>query len=98
MLKALCIALVGRAFWADRVTYWTELHHACLAPRTRGMCVIKQQLVQRGDTVVDVGANIGRITHALARAVGPAGRVHAFEPTPMARRILEALVRIKRLR
>ncbi|MFA7331300.1 MAG: FkbM family methyltransferase [Candidatus Delongbacteria bacterium] len=98
MLKDLCIRLVGRAFWADRVTFWTELHHALLPPRTRGMRIITGQLVRRGDTVLDVGANIGRITHALARAVGPAGRVHAFEPTPMARRVLEALVKLRRLR
>jgi FkbM family methyltransferase len=36
-----------------------------------------------GDTVLDVGANIG--THALgfARMVGPQGRVLAFEPQPL---------------
>jgi FkbM family methyltransferase len=30
--------------------------------------------------VVDIGANIGTHTIALARAVGPQGRIHAFEP------------------
>ncbi len=33
-----------------------------------------------GDIVVEAGANIGPITVPLARAVGPAGRVFAFEP------------------
>ncbi len=37
-------------------------------------------LVGPGDVVVDVGANIGWHTLALARAVGPGGRVYAFEP------------------
>ena len=33
-----------------------------------------------GDTVLDVGANVGTVALALARAVGPTGRVLAFEP------------------
>ena len=33
-----------------------------------------------GDTVIDVGAHIGLYTLEAARAVGPAGRVLAFEP------------------
>lgn len=38
--------------------------------------------VRPGDTVVDVGANVGCFTALLAQAVGPAGRVHAIEPEP----------------
>ena len=37
-------------------------------------------IVQRGRTVLDVGANIGAHTVDLSRLVGPAGIVHAFEP------------------
>jgi FkbM family methyltransferase len=38
------------------------------------------QFVGAGDTVVDVGANIGTHTVAFANLVGPGGVVHAFEP------------------
>jgi len=38
------------------------------------------QLCGPGDTVFDVGANIGAHTLALARMVGPRGFVYAFEP------------------
>jgi FkbM family methyltransferase len=35
-----------------------------------------------GMTVVDVGANVGYYTLLASRAVGPTGRVYAFEPEP----------------
>jgi FkbM family methyltransferase len=43
-----------------------------------------QKLVKHDDVVFDVGANIGAHTLGLARSVGPAGRVFAFEPTDFA--------------
>jgi FkbM family methyltransferase len=38
--------------------------------------------VRPGDTVLDLGANYGYYTYPLSRAVGPSGRVYAFEPVP----------------
>ena len=38
------------------------------------------QLVRPGMVVLDIGANIGAHTLVLSQAVGPAGRVLAFEP------------------
>ena len=42
-----------------------------------------------GDHFVDCGANIGYFTFAAVKAVGPAGRVDAFEPDPVNRARLE---------
>jgi FkbM family methyltransferase len=41
-------------------------------------------LIAPGDVVFDIGANIGAHTLQLAKRVGPAGRVYAFEPTQYA--------------
>jgi FkbM family methyltransferase len=38
--------------------------------------------IRPGDTVIDVGANIGIYTMLAAELVGPSGHVHAFEPDP----------------
>lgn len=40
------------------------------------------RLTDPGETVCDVGANIGYITSIMARRVGPRGAVWAFEPHP----------------
>ncbi|MEE8409069.1 MAG: FkbM family methyltransferase [Myxococcota bacterium] len=47
-----------------------------------------RRLVNPGDTVLDIGANIGAHTLPLAHRVGPRGRVVAFEPTEFAFRKL----------
>lgn len=43
---------------------------------------ICSRLIRPGDTVLDIGANIGMITVAMAKLVGSEGRVHSFEPNP----------------
>jgi FkbM family methyltransferase len=41
-----------------------------------------RRLVRPGDVCLDIGANDGWYTTLFAQLVGPAGRVHAFEPAP----------------
>lgn len=48
------------------------------------------RLIEPGAVVVDGGAHVGVYTQALARAVGPKGRVLAFEPNPALHPLLAA--------
>jgi len=48
-----------------------------------------RRFVRPGQTVIDVGANLGAYTICLARAVGPTGKVLAFEPLTDVFRLLQ---------
>jgi len=56
------------------------------------MAVLKA-LLRNGDFVADVGANVGVYTNELSLAVGPHGRVYAFEPVRENYDILTTLLR-----
>lgn len=52
--------------------------------------------IRAGDTAVDIGANVGYHTLAIASAVGPNGQVHAFEANPDVMHLLQATMVINR--
>ena len=54
------------------------------------------RLLRPGDTVIDVGANIGHLTLAAAHLVGQTGRVHSFEVHPRIVEYLRANVALNR--
>jgi FkbM family methyltransferase len=41
-----------------------------------------RKILRPGDTALDIGANLGVVTLVMAKAVGPRGTVHSFEPNP----------------
>jgi FkbM family methyltransferase len=41
---------------------------------------LMMELLQPGNTVIDVGTNVGTVALALARRVGSTGQIYAFEP------------------
>ena len=43
---------------------------------------ICKQIVNKGDTVIDIGANIGQVSVLLSKLVGSEGKVYSFEPNP----------------
>lgn len=61
--------------------YYVENHHL------QWMCA----RMKKGDVVADVGASGGLLAAAMARTVGPAGRVFAFEPANRAFRLLQRM-------
>jgi FkbM family methyltransferase len=65
-----------------------------LEPGTRR---VLQALIQPGMTVADIGANVGLLTLACARATGPTGKVYAFEPEARSREQLVKMLQLNGL-
>jgi FkbM family methyltransferase len=53
-----------------------------------------ENLIRRGDIVIDAGANLGYVTSLAARLTGPSGSVHAFEPNPKNVGVIEYHVKL----
>ena len=71
--------------YVGRVVYFS----GDLDPKITWQC---RRLVRPGDTVLDIGANVGLVTMILSRLVGSAGAVHAFEPNPILHRMLDQTI------
>lgn len=52
-----------------------------------------RECLEPGDTVIDVGASFGYYTTLGSALVGPSGKVFAFEPSPVAGRVIEEAIR-----
>ncbi|MGV6859080.1 MAG: FkbM family methyltransferase [bacterium] len=79
----------------DRYTQWVDLHdryvsHGCINndwEPSESQYFIEH--LGAGDTVLDIGANIGWFSLLAAKTIGPAGKVHAFEPRPETAKMLK---------
>ena len=77
---------LGLSEWSERQTYFLGRYFDL------GTQHFLMQALGEGDTLIDVGGNIGMITLLGARLVGAEGKVVTFEPNPdAANRIQETL-------
>lgn len=76
---------VGRAIYMNDGKYEEEID------------ALIDKEAEKGDIILDVGANIGVHTLKLAEISGDDGRVYAFEPDPINRQRLEENIKINNL-
>ena len=77
--------------WAERLTGFRTARGDYLPDRLRILTGryeaeeldLMRPLLRRGQTIIDVGANVGYTARFFARVAGPTGKVHAFEPNPL---------------
>jgi FkbM family methyltransferase len=77
--------------WAERLTGFQTARGDYLPDRLRILTrryeaeelELMRPLLRPGQTIMDVGANVGYTTRFFAQIVGPTGKVHAFEPNPL---------------
>ena len=55
------------------------------------------KIVRPGDTVLDIGANVGIVSLWLSKLVGDRGKVHAFEPNPELQRLFHQTLQRNRV-
>lgn len=69
------------------------------APRWHGAHDLKilQSLLRPGDTMIDIGANVGSHSIPLAKRLGDTTRVYAFEAHPRVFQYLQANAKLNRL-
>ncbi len=79
------------------VTSWHDYPAAILGYTERKLTDWLLVNARPGETWLDVGANCGYTSLALSRAVGPQGRVFAFEPALTTAACLERTARANRL-
>jgi FkbM family methyltransferase len=88
----------------DRYLMWVDLHdryvsHGCLndnwEPEETAFFISR---LHAGDTVLDIGANIGWFSLVAAKHIGPTGVIHAFEPRPVTYSMLAKTIALNGLR
>lgn len=68
---------------AGTASYWRERHQAGEVPEYEDILAdVFSRLLSSGDTVVDIGVNVGRHFTRFHEIVGGRGRVIGFEPVP----------------
>ena len=68
----LCIRLDDHIGWS---IWRTGVYDLCVTE-------VLWRLIDKGETSVDVGANIGHMTSVMVKRVGASGKVHAYEAHP----------------
>lgn len=53
---------------------------------------IARKILRPGDTVLDIGANLGWFSLVARSVVGPSGHIHAFEPQPSVNALFRATI------
>lgn len=86
ILRPSSVMVLGHRLWLDDRDTLELSTREIYEPETTKLFMRE---IRPGDTVLDIGANIGYFTLLAARLAGAAGRVIAFEPDPANFRILK---------
>lgn len=81
-LLCLCFRILNRLFYHKYSSFYKAIYFKYKEITNKSKIVILKSIIQPGERVIDVGANIGFFTILLSKLVKPSGKVYAFEPEP----------------
>lgn len=84
----ICVNGVQVPYHSEYGSYYHKLYYGS---RDVAIRAVMRKYLQKGDTFIDVGANIGRLSAVGLGLVGQTGQVHSFEPVPHFSKLLEGL-------
>lgn len=84
----------GQRIFVDTRSWDVGVHLLTLGEWEQTDMALFGKLLAPGDTVLDIGANHGVYALHAALAVGPRGKVHAFEPNPRLASLAEMSINI----
>ena len=90
-IKALLFNLLGKERYLFLVSklYFAAYHRGWLRSNPEYEChYYIRKLVDTGDVVIDIGANLGYYSVLFSDLVGPEGQVYSVEPVPIFRAVL----------
>lgn len=79
------------AHWSDRMTYFLGRYYEL------NIQLLLDALLEPGDRMIDIGANIGMITLHASALVKESGMVESFEPNPECVELLNGLLEINKI-
>lgn len=75
----ICVNGIQVDYHQEFGSYYHKLYYGS---RDVAIRAVMKKYLHQGDTFIDVGANIGRLSAVALGLVGQIGQVHSFEPTP----------------
>ncbi|MEW5735729.1 MAG: FkbM family methyltransferase [Thermodesulfobacteriota bacterium] len=94
-MKRAFVRLIGEENYVKSFGYISDLYQSVfLRIKEEGTSLVPN-FIRQGDTVFDIGANVGRFTSFAAKLVGKNGRVYSFEPQSYPRKVLSQMKSIR---
>lgn len=95
--RVLALTHAGRKIFLDAADIGITPHIALTGEWERETEAVIRRLLRPGDTVIEVGANMGYHSLAIADSIGAQGHLHAFEANPDIFRLLDATIQVNGL-
>jgi len=98
VVKNIIRKIIGNNLYTNGFGYLSDMYQTVFLNYKEPSIHLVKYFISKGDTIFDIGANIGRFTALAAPLVGKQGNIFSFEPLAYPCRILKHMRNLKRLK